>query len=569
MGRYRAWMALAAAVFVVATVPFARSVRPELTNLDDYAYVGLHPEIQGGLTAANVWWAFGTTADFIYMPLTRLGYQLDWTLAKKGSEPQVMYAHSVALHGVNAVLLFLLFAMLSGSPAAAFFAALVWAVHPLRVESVAWISSRKDLVSMVGLLLALIAWVRFRRAGTAGGAMRWYAVSLLAFVLGLLGKPSVMTFPFLAATLDAFFLRRRDMSDLRSLWSWDYAAPLLMFVAVAVFTKACQDAGVASLPDVGDVPFPYRVFNAAVSYGVYLVHTALPLGLAPQCAMRYPGLPRLWYAALPVAAATLWFAWRSFRRGGMFAAAIVWYTFAIGPMLGIAAFGHHAFADRFTYIPSVGLSFLLLAVGGSAAAVGVRVAGVAVLAALAFRQVGFWRDDRTLFEHLLAVDGERNYTAWFNLAFHHWEITHDLPRSIECFRRGREVTPSYALTDGRGVVQLMALVEAGDVDGAVALLHDITVFEHEFYGSNRHTDGLIAARGMYFLLIGNIAQARDDLERLEKDPKAKNGLHVRYLRAKILGKEKGPEAEREELRRLVAARPDCCDYLRYRFLEKR
>ena len=557
---------LCAVLFVVSVLPYSRAAKYDLINLDDYAYVENCEEIVGGLTPRNILWAFTTTKDFIYMPLTRISYQLDWSLASSENVHQQMHMHSLLIHGLNAVLLAVLLMMFSDKPIAAVAAAAIWAVHPLRVESVAWIASRKDLVSLFWLLFALIFWVKFRRAKDP---FKWYGLSITSFVLALLSKPSAMTFPFLVAVLDIFYLRKLSRIDFDNIWSRAYVVPLAIFVGIAWFTKSCQDAGLLLIPEVAAAPLPYRILNAAVSYGIYILHTIWPVHLAPQCAIRYPSLPRLFYIAIPITITVLWLGVRSFRHRGSFAMCLAWYTVSIGPMLGVAAFGHHAFADRFTYIPAIGFSFFLLEFCRNCRWRMFLLLVMIAFSLLSYHQTSFWHDDKSLFEHLLAVDGENNYAAHFDLAYHHWEITHDLSASIEHFNRGRKLAPVYAMENGRAALQLMALCEIGDVDNAVELLHALTVHEQTKYQGRALTDGLIAARGIYFLTIGNIAQAKDDLAFLEQRPNTKRSLHTRYLKSKIRGCLEGKAGELDEQKKLIAERPKCLDYARYRFLESR
>ena len=561
---------LAALVAGATALAFIRPAGYGLVNLDDYAYAETYEGVTGGLGAGAVRWAFEGAHENIYMPLTWLSYAADWSLGGERRVHRVMHLHSIALHALNAVLVFLLLmAVLRCGPCVAAAGALLWALHPLRVESVAWIASRKDVLSMAFLLCALHAWVRFRLDDSG----RWYAVSMLCFVCGALAKPSVMSFPFLALTLDFFFLRRTELRA--ALSDRAYLLPLAAFVVLTAYTKTCQDAGVKIFPELAGAPFGYRVLNAAVSYGVYLIETVFPANLAPQCMLRYPDLPRMCAPALTVAAAAACCAGLSLRRRGAFAAGLAWYSFAVAPMLGLAGFGFHSAADRFTYIPAVGLSFAAAAglarLKGRAARICAGVACGAVLAALAavtIRQSGYWENDLKLFSRTLEVDGEENVLAQFNVGGYLWEHDHDLERAERHFRKGRAKYPRNAYSGMNGALQIMTLCELGRREEAARVLHEASELEKEHGAGLVFGDGFLAARGLYFLLFIGADQMRDDLAVIERS--TASSLHGKYLRAFLRLQEEGERGYREAVAELLASRGrihrrDC---LQYRFLER-
>ena len=498
---------LAAATALLAALPFLRAAGYGFVNCDDYDYALVHREVTSGLSPESAMWAFGSLSGCIWMPLTWLSYMADHTFF--GGSPGAMHLHSVVVHGLNAGLFFVLLVLLPcrvrptgadrapAGAAAAMLAALVWAVHPLRCESVAWIASRKDVLSLFWELLALVFWVRFLTGGgTCGTGRRDYALSLGCFVLSSFCKPSCMTFPLLAATIDFFIVRpsgRAGVSSVgtpagvgageRCVWNWrPYALPAAYAAAVAVVAQYAQSAGGATA-DLRATPLGYRVVNACVSYGVYLFNTMWPSGLAAQCEFRWPRPPRFLAPGLAIAfAAGLFIAWRAWRRRGDLArlrpirdvplACALFFSFAVFPFLGISNFGYHAYADRFTYVPS-----LAFGIGLAAAARHLRVAGrrvwhalflfvllaaAAGLGFLADRQTRVWRDDETLFSNTLDIDGDDNFTAHRNLAMYYYEFRHDLPRVIMHFERAKEIDAFHA--GDIDLIYIIALLETGEKD---------------------------------------------------------------------------------------------------------
>lgn len=495
-------------MFIAAALPFLRAVHYGIVNLDDYFYVAWHDPVIGGLGWDGVSFAFTSLEDGIWMPLTWLSYMFDWSLAGLlhgncgtfeglqggGAVAGIMHLHSILIHAVNAMLVWRVLCAVAESgacwlagddlkqwrvrslPLVAALAAVIWAVHPLRCESVAFIASRKDVLSLFWMLLAMLAWFRFQRGGRCRVT---YAASMLFFVLGALAKPSVMTFPVLCFIVD-FFIRRRVRP-------FDYALPLAMAAALGWFAGYAQAVGGAMLNSMG-VPYWYRLVNAAAAFGLYLWNVVWPRDLAPQCVLMWPGWPRFCVPGIAICAVVCgWIAFRALRFRERFSklvdtswhglalewrpkggaepvfAGIVWFAVAIAPMLGVVGFGYHSLADRFTYIPAIGLSIsvmgLMLRTGRARRACLSALAAVAVLSAMAWWQTGFWRDDHSLFTHTLEVDGDRNATAHLLLAYWYFEFPHDLTKSVEHFEKA--IAVSRRQVEKRFEIYVFALCELG------------------------------------------------------------------------------------------------------------
>jgi Tfp pilus assembly protein PilF len=400
-------LALLLGVAVLAV--FWPALGHDFVNYDDDLYVTRNPWVQQGLTGASVRWALTTDAASNWHPLTWLSHQLDWELW--GPAPRGHHATSVALHAVNTLLLFGLLGAMTASPWRSALVAALFGLHPLHVESVAWVAERKDVLSACLWLLTTLAYVAYARRP---GGVRLLAVTL-GLTLGLMAKPMVVTLPFTLLLLDYWPLGRwRHARDLRPL-VWE-KLPLFVLVAVAsVVTWRVQHAAGAVIP----LPLENRVGHAVVTYVAYLWKMLWPASLAPMYVHPGSEAPgRVFACAVLLALVTAVAVWQ--RRSRPFLlVGWLWYLGTLVPVIGLVQVGATAMADRFTYIPLIGV-FVALAwlVPVSPAPRPVAAAAVAVLALLAVRaraQVGVWRDSATLFAHALSVD-EGNPLAHVNLA---------------------------------------------------------------------------------------------------------------------------------------------------------
>jgi tetratricopeptide (TPR) repeat protein len=399
---------VAVALFVGAAALYARSLPYPFVNLDDPHYVFANPHITGGLTAANVGWAFTTGEQANWHPLTWLSLQLDSTLWG-GDAPAGFRATNVLLHAANAVLLFLFLDRATGAVGRSAVVAALWAAHPLHVESVVWISERKDVLSQFFALLSLIAYVRYAERPTAG---RYLLVAGL-LALGLMAKPMLVTLPCVFLLLDHWPLRRglRVVEKL----------PLFALAAASsVATLVVQDQGgaVGSLERLGPAD---RLANAVAGYGQYLRQTVWPADLA----IIYPFVPRsladpeVWAAAVVLAFVTAWVV-HARRRYPYLVVGLLWFLGTLVPVIGVVQVGSQARADRYTYLPHVGL--FVAGVWGAAdllkrsprAQVAAAAVAVAAAAGACWVQVGHWRTDLSLWDHAITATGPDNPLARLN-----------------------------------------------------------------------------------------------------------------------------------------------------------
>jgi tetratricopeptide (TPR) repeat protein len=421
------WLA-AAILFAGTLLLFSRVAGHQFLLYDDGQYVAENARVAAGLSWSNVAWALGTLHFSNWHPLTWLSHMLDVQLF--GMSPGAHHLVNALLHALNAALLFLLLSRMTGAAGRSALVAALFAVHPLHVESVAWLAERKDLLSTLLGFLALWAYARYaERPGW------WrYAAVLLLFAASLLAKAMWVTLPFLLLLLDLWPLRRLEPSPLaddpegprlprfgagRLLHE---KAPLLaLSAASSAVTVVAQDRGGALMGL--ELPFGARVANALVSYVQYLGKTLWPVDLA----IFYP-LPAELPAWQVVGSAALLLVvtgiavWRA-RRLPWLPVGWFWFLGMLVPVIGLVQVGAQAMADRYTYVPVVGL-FLVAAWGGERLAQRWKVerpfqAAAAVLllvlSVLTWRQLGTWRDHETVFRHAIAVT-EGNARAHATLA---------------------------------------------------------------------------------------------------------------------------------------------------------
>ena len=396
---------LAVALVGTTCLAFSDLLKSQFVNYDDNVYVTENAHVLAGLSAETAAWAFSTSDGSNWHPLTWLSHLLDVTLY--GLDAGKHHRTSLWLHEANALLLFLLLASMTGSRWRSALAAGLFALHPLHVESVAWIAERKDVLSTLFWLLTLFAWARYVERKTAAR----YALVVVPFALGLMAKPMLVTLPFTLLLLDVWPLRREETLSTRV----REKAPLFaMSAASCVVTFLVQRAG-GAVQDLATMTLADRFSNAIVSYTSYLGKTVWPTRLA----VFYPythALPAWRVAAsLALLACITALAIRSRRRAPYLLFGWLWYAGTLVPVIGLIQVGGQAMADRYTYVPLIGI-FIALAwglaeLGGERrparyAASAVAIA-VVVAAFVATRlQVAHWSDGTALFAHALDVTGD-------------------------------------------------------------------------------------------------------------------------------------------------------------------
>jgi tetratricopeptide (TPR) repeat protein len=471
----------------------------DFIRFDDNAYVLDNPRVLTGLTWANVHWAFRTGYQANWHPLTWLSHMLDVQLF--GLRPGWHHFTNLLLHLANTLLLFGLLRRLTGAEWRSFFVAALFAVHPLHVESVAWVAERKDVLSTFFFMLALLAYARYVRCDgerdvwrvTADGEERaeergqrsevrgqksevqgaassiqypassihhpssraalWYFLSLLCFALGLMSKPMLVTMPFVLLLLDLWPLDRLQLHSER--FELRVLRPLLLekvpFFGLALLSSSItyrvQTGGLAIYLHL---PLATRAANAVASYAKYLGKTIWPSGLTvfyPHPDTHYPASQQWPASGLAAAAVFLVaisvFALLRLKRAPWFAVGWFWYLGTLVPVIGLVQVGAQAMADRYTYVPLIGV-FILVVWGAATLAekfsgarafskpgtgtdsvllagqrsgfqlcVGAGLLLTAICAGLANHQARYWKDNLTLFERALAVTADNAMAEYY------------------------------------------------------------------------------------------------------------------------------------------------------------
>ncbi len=415
--RFPVWLMTALLVLVTIAL-YWPATRYDFVSLDDPEFVTENPHVQGGLNWEGVKWAFCNTEQAAYWaPLMWLSHLLAWQLF--GSNAWGHHLINVLLHGANTALVFLVFRRMTGAAWRSLVLAALFGLHPLRVESVAWITERKDVLSTLFWMLTLWAYVKYVEAGQARNSKSsmWYGAALVMFVLGLMSKPMLVTVPCVLLLLDYWPLQRFKPNRARQL-VMEKIPFFALTAAASVVTFVVQKHG-GAVAMVEDLPLGARIGSALISYCRYLGKLFWPTDLA----VFYPH-PRYWpmeqvllAGVLIAGISVLLFVKR--RRYPFLLMGWLWFVGTLVPVIGLVQVGEQTMADRFTYVPSLGV--LIMAIWGAYEltrrwryqVMVLSVAGcVAIVLCLGLtrQQLGYWKDSETLFQHALEVT-ENNYLA--------------------------------------------------------------------------------------------------------------------------------------------------------------
>jgi tetratricopeptide (TPR) repeat protein len=397
----------------------------DFVNLDDSDYTSGALHVRRGITTEGLNWAFTSGDAANWFPVTWISHMLDCQLF--GLNSGWHHLINVLIHGLAALLLFVFLRRATGARWPSALVAFLFALHPLHVESVAWVAERKDVLSAFFWFLTLWAYVWY----TERPGPRRYALLLVAFCLGLMAKPMVVTLPFVLLLLDVWPLRRLPFSTSaeadgkpRTAIFWEKAPLFALSLAVSVVTCLVQQRG-GAVKALGAFPFSLRLENALVSYSVYIIQMFWPLRLAVF--YPYPQHIPAWRASLAglVLAGASAMVVRLHRSHPYLATGWFWYIGTLIPVIGLVQVGSQAHADRYTYIPMTGLSIMMawglaeVARRPRATPHAAAAGALACLACagLAWFQVRYWRNSETLFRHALDVTTE-NAVAHTNLGIY-------------------------------------------------------------------------------------------------------------------------------------------------------
>jgi Tfp pilus assembly protein PilF len=472
-------------------------------NLDDPIYVYKNPNIQSGITPESVKWAFTTGYANFWHPLTWLSHMLDWQLF--GNNAAGHHLVNLFFHIANTLLLFIVLKQMTSALWQSAFAAALFALHPLHVESVAWVAERKDVLSTFFWILTMWAYLRYIKQPN----IFRYLLTLLVFALGLMAKPMLVTLPFVLLLLDYWPLNRIN----RFQWQIIYRLVLekIPFIVISAVSSAIaflvQQRG-GSIASLAAIPLKFRVYNALISYAEYIYKMFWPSKLAVF--YPYPGSDiSILYVIISVGflLAVTVLVLRFAKNHRYLVTGWFWYIGTLVPVIGIVQVGSHAMADRYTYITLTGL-FIIIAWGlpellekWRYRKIVLWVSSLIVLSALTvctYFQTRYWKDDIALYQHTLKVT-RNNHIAHFGITEvlleqgrfdeviqHNLEAlriepnyadamhclgtafyrTGKIDQAIDCYEKAIEMDPGYVeVYSSLG----MALAEKGRFDEAISL----------------------------------------------------------------------------------------------------
>jgi tetratricopeptide (TPR) repeat protein len=438
-------------------------------GFDDPGYVTENPHIAGGISLGAIRWAMTSGYVANWHPLTWISHMMD--IQFFGMNGGAHHVTALVLHVANTLLLFFVFARMTGATGRSALLAALFAVHPMHVESVAWVAERKDVLSTFFWMLTMIAYVAYtRRPG-----WRRYAIVAVLFALGLMAKQMLVTLPCVLLLLDVWPLRRAVVGG-SSRTAWARLAyeklPLLGLSAAASVATFLAQRSSGAVQTLNAIPLSIRVSNAVLSYWHYIGKLVWPTDLAPL----YPYPKTLlvgWVVAAIVGLIVVSIAVaRAAKTQPYLPVGWLWFLGTLVPVIGIVQVGMQSMADRYTYVPSIGLFFAVIwgandllnrAHAPRAVGVGVSVATVVAAAILARQQVGFWRSGVALWEHTVAVTRD-NYLALNNLG---WDLAL-AGRPAEAIPHYQEAIRLNPKIPAPRTNMALALVAMGKNDEAIA-----------------------------------------------------------------------------------------------------
>ena len=439
---------------ILVWLAFGQTLHHAFVNYDDDAYVYQNLSVLQGLTRRGILWAFTFGEIGHWHPITWFSHMLDcqiWGLRAGGH-----HLTNVLLHATATVLLFLALRQMTGALWRSAFVAAFFAIHPQRVESVAWIAERKDVLSGVFFMLTILAYVRYARKPSSRGS---YALVVVLFALGLMSKGMLVTLPFVLLLLDYWPLRRLTPETLESIWQPESRARVWRLVAekIPLFLLAAASCVMTSLsperiPPALQMSLPSRIENVIVSYVIYVKQMLWPVGLELPYFNPPGGFP-LWQVGLALAlllgvSIGVLLSWktRPYLIVGW-----LWYLGMMAPVIGLVQISYYTRADRYTYLPQIGL-YVMAVWGGAellgrsrAGRYGLSVAALLLLAALlrcTQTQASYWHDSETLWTHVLK-ENPRNHVALNNLGLV-LAGNGQIEAALTHFERALEIQPMYA-----------------------------------------------------------------------------------------------------------------------------
>ncbi|HEV7646372.1 MAG TPA: tetratricopeptide repeat protein [Pyrinomonadaceae bacterium] len=445
-------LALAAGCFLI----YGQTYGFNFISIDDSGYVYENAVVTRGLSWDAIKWAFTTYSQANWHPLTWLSYLTDTTFF--GPKPGAYHLVNVLFHTANSILLFIILKALTGSTKRSAIVAALFAFHPTHVESVAWIAERKDVLSTLFWFLTTYFYIKYVRAGNdetqdSEGALKqrriFYIQMVAAMVLGLLAKPMLVTLPFTLLLLDYWPLGRLEKFSVTNIWPLiKEKIPLfLLSAASSVITVIAQKAGGAVVP-LEQLPFYARLVNSVIAYAKYAGMMFYPANLG----VIYPferelSVPMLAVSILVIALVSIYSILEIKRKKYLFVGWF-WFIGTLVPVIGLVQVGLQSLADRYTYIPFIGLSIAVVWLAAELLkSLDKRILAAAACAViilfgwLAFKQAARWKDSESLYLHTIAVTKNNGFIEQ-NLCLHYTNQNRLEEAEVQC-KNAAEHNPTY------------------------------------------------------------------------------------------------------------------------------
>jgi protein O-mannosyl-transferase len=500
------WQFVGVSIFLVAITwaVFGQTLGHQFINYDDPLYVLDNGHVRAGLTWRGITWAFTHVHSQNWHPLTTMSHMLDCQLF--GVNPGAHHLVNVFFHSVAAVLLFILLAQITDGPSRtgriwlSGFVAAVFAIHPLRVESVAWISERKDVLSGVFFMLTLIAYAAYTRKQSIG---RYLTMSIL-FACGLMSKPMLITTPVVLLLLDYWPLNRSQRSGVGSQKRWTIW--MLMVEKIPLFGLAIGSCVATlwaqnfALGSTQFLPLKWRITNALFSYFEYVRQMFWPVDLIPFYVHPENRLElwRLSIAVIVLIALTA-IAFKRRRKNPYLIVGWFWYLVMLIPVIGIVQVGLQGRADRYTYLPQIGLEIALVWLiwdltkswrQQKIILIAASVVVVGTLSILSWKQTTHWRDTETLWRHTLVVtpDSDVAHAGLGGILFVRGQIDESI-NHYEAALRLRDGNTAAHFGLGR------ALAAKQKTDAAIFHFQKALSIQPDYIGASNDLGVMLASKG--------------------------------------------------------------------------
>ncbi len=440
----RAPWVIGAALAIITIALFCRVATFDFIVYDDPSYVTTNPQVQAGLSVKNFVWAFTSSHASNWHPLTWLSLMLDCQLF--GPDAGRFHMTNVFLHTANTVLLFILLLRITSALWRSAFVAAAFAIHPLHIQSVAWVAERKDVLSALFWLLTMLLYVRYTERSSAGR----YVLALFVFALGLMAKPMLVTLPVILLLLDYWPLERKCSLPKLLLEK----LPFVFISGVSSVITLVVQSQSGAVKDIVKFPFDIRIINALVSYVKYILKMFWPVNLS----VFYPHQGRSLHfidAIIPIIMLVIVtvLAIRFARTRGYLFFGWMWYILTLIPVIGLVQVGNQAMADRYTYVPLIGL-FIIIAWGlpellaryafrKTVLAIAAAVV-LSVMAVSTCMQLGYWQNSITILERAIEINpNDRFAQANLGVAFLRKNSYDD---AIVHFEKALQIDPCDAMS---------------------------------------------------------------------------------------------------------------------------